>query len=360
MIGHPIPSQRLYHQHISQNRFERPDQIVDWLGAVQAQDYAAAKWALGLRLQNSSDAAIEQAFTEGAILRTHVLRPTWHFVTPANIRWMLALTAPRVHAFNAYQYRQFKLDASIFKKSQATLAGALHGGRQMTRAELGSVLREAAIPTDELRLTLLMMNAELEGVLCSGARQGKQFTYALLDERAPQARPMNKEEALAELARRYFTSRGPATLRDFVWWSGLTTTDARRGLEMIKSQLSEENIAGETYWLCAESTPTETSSPTAYLLPNYDEYVVAYTERGAIYDGLGNDKLDARGNVLFNYVIVIDGQVVGTWKRTIKKAAVEIELTPFGVLTAAQHQAVAHAAQRYGAFLGQPVVLSSV
>src|SRR6266568_4837740 len=241
-----IAHQRLHNQFIAQQAFEKADDVVRWLGAVQAQDYAAAKWALGLRMQNSTDDLIEQAFTDGTILRTHVMRPTWHFVLPADIRWMLALTAPRVLATIAYYDRTLELDDAVFSQSNAVLAKALQGGKQLTRAELFSELQQAGIATDNLqRIGHILMHAELDGIICSGARRGKQFSYALLDERAPQARTLDCEEALAEFARRYFTSRGPATLQDFVWWSGLTVADARAGLEMVKPQLVHAVVDGQ-------------------------------------------------------------------------------------------------------------------
>ena len=352
MTPNNITSQRLHNQHITGTLFKKPEEVVQWLGAVQAQDYAAAKWAVAQRTVNSTDADLDRLFAEGTILRTHVLRPTWHFVTPADIRWMLALTAPRVNALNAHYCRKLELDDALFARSNTALAKALQGENQLTRAELAGVLNQAGIATDNLRLVHFMMRAELDGIICSGARRGKQFTYALLDERAPQAKALEREEALAGLSRRYFMSRGPATLQDFVWWSGLTTNDARDGLEMIKSQLICEEGDGQTYWLPLSSTSLEDQpSPTAYLLPNYDEYVVGYTDRNAIIDASHTEKLDSRNNPLFQYIIVINGRIVGAWKRTLKKHSVVIELNPFTPLTEAESQAVAMAAQRYGAFL---------
>src|SRR6266568_4047343 len=307
-----IAQQRLYNQLITRQTFEKAGDVVRWLCAVQAQDYAAAKWALGLRMQNSTDEIIEQAFAVGAILRTHVMRPTWHFVSPADIRWLLALTAPRVNAGNASWYRRLELDDALFIRSNAVLAKALQGGKQLTRAELVSVLQRAGIATDDLlRFTYIMIRAELDGIICSGARSGKQFTYALLDERAPQARTLDRDDALAEFARRYFTSRGPATLQDFVWWSGLTVADARTGLEMVTSQLLYEVIDGQTYWFTSSTLPANDLSQTVYLLPNYDEYIVGYTDRSAVFDASHTQKLDTRGNVLFQHTIVLNGRIVG-------------------------------------------------
>lgn len=350
--------QRLHNQLLSQTKFTRPSQVVAWLGAVQSQDYAGAKWALAQRTKGLADAAIERAFADGEILRTHILRPTWHFVTPIDIRWMLALTAPRVRSAMAYMNRQLGLYPAIFKKSNAVLIKALQGNMQLTRPELGQILQKAGVPMDGLRLGHLMARAELDGIICSGARRGKQFTYALLDERAPQAKTLEHDEALAELTRRYFTSHGPATLQDFVWWSGLTTTEARKGIEFVKSQFECELVDDQTYWFIAFGSTRKPSS-TVHLLPDYDEYTVGYTDRTAIFDNSHTDKLDARGSILAQYSIMINGQVAGTWKRTIKKNEVVIELVPFTMLTDDQSQAIIAATQQYGKFLGLPVVLTN-
>ncbi|MCX6047936.1 MAG: winged helix DNA-binding domain-containing protein [Chloroflexi bacterium] len=353
-----IAHQRLHNQLINQHTFDKPADVVQWLGAVQAQDYEGAKWAVGQRLNGLSDSAIEQACTEGAILRTHLLRPTWHFVTPVDIRWMLALTAPRVNLLLSHYYRKLGLDDALFAQSNAVLTQALQGGRQLTRAELGTILQQAGIATkDLLRLTHIMIRAELDGVVCSGAKRGKQFTYALLEERAPQAKFLSHEAALAELAKRYFTGHGPATLKDYVWWSGLTVADARAGIEMVQPQLNHAIIAGQTYWFATAPPLATWQMPIAHLLPNYDEYIVGYTDRSAVYDAQPIQNLDTRGNVLFNYIIVIDGKVVGTWKRTFKKEIVIVELTPFAPLSPTEFEAVTAAAQRYGEFLGLTVVL---
>lgn len=186
------------------------------MGAVQSQDFAAAKWAIGLRLPESKDTEIERVFNDGEILRTHVLRPTWHFVAPEDIRWMLALTAPRVNQCISYYYRKLELDAAVFKKSNEIIIKALEGGSQLTRAKLMLKLEQAGILTNDLRSNHLMIRAELDAVVCSGARKGKQFTYALLEERVPPAKTLSRDEALAELSARYFTSHGAATLQDFV------------------------------------------------------------------------------------------------------------------------------------------------
>ncbi len=347
-----IAHQRLHNQLITRPLFEKPEDIVRWLGAVQCQDYAAAKWALGLRSQGLTSDHIEQAISDGSILRTHVMRPTWHFVTPADIRWMLALTAPRVLAAIAYYDRVHELDGATFIKSNAVLTKALQGGKHLTRTELASELQQAGFAIDNLqRLGHIIMHAELDGIICSGARRGKQFTYALLDERVPPNRALDRNEALAEFVGRYFTSHGPATLQDFVWWSGLTTVDAKAGLEMVSSQLIHEVVDGQTYWFSTSAPPAHDLSQTIYLLPNFDEYTVAYTDRSAVIDDSDMAKFDTRGNVL-NNTIVLDGRVIGTWKRTLKKDTVIVAPNLFTSLTEAETSALVAAANRYGAFLG--------
>ena len=227
---------RLRNQKLARSEFREPGDVVAWLGAAQAQDYPSAKWAIGMRANGITDADVERAFNEGTVLRTHFLRPTWHFVTPADIRWMLTLSGPRVHAVNASYYRKFGLDSATLARSRATLERALQSGTHLTRSELASALRRAGIAADGPRLAYLVMHAELDQVICSGARRGKQFTYALLDQRVQGVATVARDEALAELTRRYFSSRGPATLRDYVWWSGLTVRDARAGIEMAGSR----------------------------------------------------------------------------------------------------------------------------
>ena len=348
---------RLHNQLLSTTTFKNPIDVVGWLGAVQSQDYAGAKWALGQRIKNTTDAAIEQAFDEGAILRTHIMRPTWHFVTPEDIRWMLALTAPRINALCATYYRKLELDTATFKRSNTLLITALRGGKQLTRAELTSLLQKNGIASDDpLRFTYLIVRAELDGIVCSGARRGRQFTYALLDERAPHTRTLERDEALAELAKRYFISHGPATLQDFVWWSGLIIADARKALDSIKLQLVHEVENGQTYWF-ADSMPLRIPSPMVHLLPDYDEYAVGYTDRSAIFDISHANKLDSRGSELAQYTIILDGHIAGTWKRTLKKSKVVIEMLPFRVLTKVEDRAVADAAEHYGKFHGLSVQL---
>jgi hypothetical protein len=345
----------MHNQRLVGTTFTQPDEVVGWLGAVQAQEYPGAAWGIAQRADGLSSAAIDRAFAQGTILRTHMLRPTWHFVTPADIRWMLTLTSPRVHAQNASYYRKLELDDAVFARASAVLEQALHGGRQRTRAELAALLQQAGVATtDRLRLSYIMMRAELDGLICSGAMRGKQHTYALLVERAPAARSLARDEALAELTRRFFTSHGPATVKDYTWWSGLTTADARAGLDMNAPHLESAVVDGISYWFAPHAPGAPPASPRAHLLPAYDEYTIAYKDHAAI---LSPEHLQ-RVVAAFGIVIIVDGQIVGAWKRTLAKDNVVLTLSPFTSLTPAEDQAVALAVQRYGAFLERPVILA--
>jgi hypothetical protein len=317
------------------------------MGAVQAQDYPGALWAIGMRMRNAIASDIEQAMADGVIIRTHPMRGTWHFVAAEDVRWLLNLMAPGRFASNALWYRRLELDEATFAKSNAILAQTLQDGKQLTRKELAAVLRQAGISTEGLRLTFLLHRAELEAVICSGARRGKQFTFALLDEVVPSSRMLKRDEALAELAQRYFTSHGPATLQDFIWWSGLAAADARAGLEMVKSQFVQETIDGKTYWLSPSTPTTKVALPCAYLLPPYDEYTVAYKDRSAVLDPAYRQQA---GFAIFGPTIAIDGQIAGTWKREFKKEAVVVTTSPFTSLTEAHNQAIATAIDCYQRF----------
>jgi winged helix DNA-binding protein len=352
---------RLHNQFLSHPDFTKPEQVVECLGAVQSQDYAGGKWALGIRMNGATDAAIDRAFNEGKILRTHILRPTWHFVSPQDIRWMLTLSAPRVHAVNGFMYRQQELDQVIIQKSYGVLESVLQGNKQLTRTELGSAFEKAGIKHAKgVRLGYFMMSAELDGIICSGARRGKQFTYALLEERAPKVQALERDEALAELTRRYFATRGPATLQDFTWWSGLTMAEARGGIELIKSQFVNEVFEDQTYWFANSVSPVKEKSPTAHLLPNYDEYFIGFKDRSAIGKVANLANVEANNPAFLAHIIIIDGQIVGGWKRALRKDVVLVELNLITKLTKAENQAVMAAIEQYGKFLGLPAKLANV
>jgi hypothetical protein len=356
-----ILAERLRHQNLIDPALRRkPAQVVSSLCAMQAQDYPAAKWAIGLRIPGCQDADVEQAFNDGLILRTHVLRPTWHFVAPEDIRWLLALSGPRVHAVNAYYYRQLGLDDKAFKKSCAVMHRMLEGGKNMTRAELAVVLKRAKIPADGLKLGYLMMHAELEGVICSGPRRGKQFTYALLEERAPAAKALDRDEALARLAGRYFASHGPATVRDFSWWSGFTLTESQRAVEAARPALEATTISGLVFWNTDTPVAKGTARLPVMLLPNYDEYLIAYKDRALVVDAERAANIAARTNGAFANHLIVDGRLAGGWSRRIVGNSVALDVAPYKKLTPAQARALANAAELYGEFLGLPATVSVV
>jgi hypothetical protein len=340
---------RLQNQHLTKPEFNSPADIVKYLGAVQSQDYSGAKWALGMRLKNSTDEFIEQAFTAGEIIRTHVMRPTWHFVHPDDARWMLDLTAHRIQALAKGRHKQLEIDDAVLTKSEKIITKALQGGKQVARDELSALLKQNGIATNEQRYVHIMMHLELEQVICSGGRAGKQFTYALFDDRVPKSKKLNHDEAVIKLMERYFTSHGPATLADFVWWSGLTITDARTGIENLKHKLRNYDFEGNTYWFT--DNPLIAKSTAAYLLPNYDEYIVSYKDRSFAINVKDVNKADPRGTI-FNHTIILNGKIEGIWKKMIKKDTLEVELTPFKKLSDAGLKATEIAAKKYAEFLG--------
>ncbi len=355
MTTSEIAHQRLHNQHLSSPDFEKPAEVVKWMGAVQAQDYYGAKWALGQRMRNATDDDIEKAFAGGEILRTHVMRPTWHFVTPADIRWLLKLTAPRVNAASSYYYRKLDLDHAVFTRCNKALAKALRSGNYLTRETLRTVIKRAGIANhDPLRFNHMLLRAELDGLICSGPRRGKQFTYALLDERAPQTKALSREEALAELTRRYFTSHGPATFADFSWWSGLTATDVKQGIELASRHLVEEVIEGKIYWRPSSTPGATQAARVACLLPSFDEYLIAYKDRSAaIHPKYRQPSL--KDNVVFSSPILLNGQIVGRWNRKIEKNSVKVTVSPFSPLSKTETRAIAQAVHRYGEFLNMTV-----
>jgi hypothetical protein len=334
--------ERLKHQKLTQSTMRRAEDVVDWLGAVQAQDFTGAKWALALRAPGLTDVDVERAFTEGRLLRTHVLRPTWHFVTPADIAWMLSLNATRLRRLNLTYAGKLALDARTLLRSRAAIERALAGAQALTRAELSTVLRRARINASGQRLGHLLFDLEQQAVICSGPRRGKNFTYALLAERVPQRPMLSRDEALATLAARYFRSHGPATLRDFAWWSGLTMGDVKRAvglarIEPVATVPGLQRAAGATY-----------------LLPNYDEFVIAYRDRGAIVDPDRARNLGVFTTRELPHYLLIEGRIAGSWRRTISDTRVAVDAVTYEPLSPAQSASLKRQAARYGAFLGLP------
>lgn len=328
--------------------------------AVQSQDYPGAKWGVGQRFAGATDTELDRAFDAGEIIRTHVMRPTWHFVAPEDLRWLLALTAPRVHQANGYQYRLLGIDRETTVQSRAVIERALDG-RALVREELARALEEAGVLGSGLRLGYLIIDAELEGLICSGPRRGKRQTYALVAQRIPPSRPRERDEALAELARRYVEGHGPAQAIDLAWWSGLTVAQARSALELASESLERETIDGRAFWSAPgtmAAVPTF-ERPRVHLLPNYDELFVAFRDR---CDGL-DPELPPPARVaaeILNHVIVRNGLAVGGWRRSEVGGTYRIALNLLVSLDSAERRALSDEVARLAGFLGKPVAVTGL
>jgi len=355
--GADVAARRIVNQHLAKQSVATGSEMVSSLAAVQAQDYVGAKWGIALRTTSATDADVEREVSEGRIVRTHILRPTWHFVAASDLRWMLELTAPRVRMAVASYDRKLGIDADVRRQMRNVVVQALRGGKHLTRGELAEALTKNAVRADGTqRLAHLMIHAELDGLICSGPRRGKQFTYRLVDECIPPTRYLMRDVALHNLATRYFTTRGPATEKDFAWWSGLTMADARNAVNSVE-HLESEIIGGQTYWFI----PARVSQrkPIAALLPAYDEYLVSYADRSATQRRVKPESVGESFSFLGRYVIIVDGQIVGRWKSVTTRGGVSVALEPLTRLTRAELDAIEEQAERLGQFLGVPVQIES-
>jgi hypothetical protein len=309
---------------------------------------------VGQRAHNITDADLDGLFDAGVILRTHVLRPTWHFVLPEDAHWLLQLTGPRLRARLRGRHRQLELTDREIALAASVMAEALAGGRSLTRAELGGLLRAAGIAPDGQRLPHLLLCAELDAVIVSGPLRDRQFTWALFEERAPRSRLLDRDEATVRLACRYFHGHGPALLEDFTWWSGLTLAEARRAIAAAGPALEAMDLDGKTYWLASPSLAASglDPSPLAHLLPNWDEYTVGYRDRSAIVRPSEADQISRLpfGSMLAN-VVTLGGRVRGGWTRKVGRHEVEVLVQPFGAFSPPEVEAVQEAARRLGRFL---------
>ena len=359
---------RLINQQLAASSFNTAKELIGWMGAMQAQDYNQAKWAVGVRLPHLTEEEIESSFNKGEILRTHLMRPTWHFVSADDIYWMLELTAPQIKAALNSRHRELELTETVVRKSQKVMEKVLSSNHSMTREELLNELQKSDIPTDLQRASHFMLRAEIDGIICSGATQGKKQTYALLSDRVPEKKTLLKEEALAKLTKKYFSSHGPATISDFAWWSGLPIADARRGLEMNKPNLSSATIGSATYWFANTSALLHTLSDSVYLLPAFDEFLISYKNRSAVITAEDHKKAIS-DNGIFRPVVLVNGQISGLWKRTIKKDTVVIETDYFRPHNKTEERLISNAADLFGSFsekkaeikfFGKPTGLQSV
>lgn len=355
MTINDIPLIRLYNQQLLGTKLKTPKAVVQWMGAIQAQDYAMSKWAIGSRLPGTTDESIEKAIDNGTIIRTHILRPTWHLVAADDIYWMLELTAPHIQPSVNFMNRQLGLDEKVFKRSNTIIEKSLRDHNHLTREELMTELQKAKINTDALRAAHLMFDAELKGIVCNGAMRGKQFTYALLGERVPEAIRMSKDESIAALALRFFTSHGPATLQDFIWWSGLSITNAKAGLNNVKNKLAGEIIEGREYWFSLKTViPPQTD--TLFFLPAYDEFMISYKDRSASLD-TSFSSTAITGNGIFKPIIVVNGKTAGVWKRSFKKDTIIIEPQFFKKTGNPKKQELLAAIKPYSDFMNMKTIL---
>ena len=348
---------RLANQQVSQPELSTPEELAHWMGAMQAQDYEMAKWALGVRLPGSTRKDIEKAIQAGQIIRTHLLRPTWHFVAANNLRWILELSAPRIRVAARSRQKQLGITKELISKSNKVIEQALANNKAMMRKELVEHLEDTGFKNEDNKASHLLINAELDGVICSGPSLEKDYTYALFEDPVPPAQKLTKEEALAKLALTYFKSHGPATLEDFTWWSGLTKTGARKALKLAEEKLISDEIDSQTYWISEETKHPGFHEESVYLLPAYDEYLISYRDRNAAIR-IEDQKRAISNNGIFRPIIVLNGEVVGIWKRTEKKNAVYVETKFFRDLSKERIEQVEEAAKKFADFLGKELNLA--
>jgi hypothetical protein len=347
-----VLSRRRATQRLTQDRLPSAADVVRLLGCVQSQEYAHALWSLGMRTLGVTAADVQAEFDRGDFLRTHILRPTWHFVAAEDIRWILQVTAPRVQKLNQTIYRQESLDPATLHRGVVSIVEELQGGRYRTRAELARALADRGLISQRIRLAYIVMNAELEGVICSGPMRGAQQTYALLDERAPQS--ATAEGDSDELARRFFLGHGPASIQDLARWSSLTIGQCREAVEAVKNHLDCVTVEGVELWFDPDGCRARPSSG-ALLLPLYDELTLSYP---VINFPRANGHPHLPGEDLFVGSVIIADTNVGTWRRTVQgqRMIMEITVAP-GVLAESQDLLEAAAAD-LAAFAGKELELT--
>jgi DNA glycosylase AlkZ-like len=358
MIRSEIADIRLVSQQLTGTKLTTPKEIVEWMVAMQAQDYPMAKWAVGVRLPGSTDGDIEASIDSGSIIRTHLLRPTWHFVAGEDVAWLIDLTRTQIKAAQRSRDRQLELTEEEYTKSNTIIEKALSTGVHLSREELLRELNKANIATDQNRSAHLLARAELEKIICSGATRNNKPTYALFSQRVPQAKKLTREEALSQLARGYFASRCPATLQDFTWWSGLPAGEARQALELVKMEFNPETIDGKTYWLTVDFSISQSNLASVLFLPTYYEFMLSYTDRSAsIPAELESHMREISDRGVFRSIIVVNGQVVGIWKKTIKKEQILLELQYFIQQDNHTLQMVEKASLQYKNFTGKKIMI---
>ncbi len=345
---------RLINQQIAGSEFNTPKEIVGWMGAIQAQDFAMAKWAVGMRLPGSTEKTINSAIDSGEIIRTHLLRPTWHFVSADDIYSMLSLTAPNIKAAMKSRDKQLELNDAVYRKSNSILEKALAGGYHLTRKEIADLLATEDINTSDNRLSHILMRAELDGIVCNGKTRNNKLTYALLSERAPKASVFSREESLGVLARTYFRSHGPATLKDFTWWSGLPVKDSKYALELVKHEFVSETVNNQMYWFAETTVNPMVKKDHIFMMPAYDEILISYKDRTAILP-FTNHQNAVSNNGIFRPVIIVNNQVEGIWKRTTKNNKTILETNFFRQPDNLSREMIAGAFASYRKFINKEV-----
>jgi hypothetical protein len=345
---------RLRNQHLVRPRFAAPVDLVRFFGAIQAQDFTGSLWAIGQRLAGAVEADVAAAVASRAIVRTWPMRGTLHFVPAKDVRWMLALLEPRLTSGNVGRHRQLGLAPADFARARKVLTRSLEGGRRLTRPSAYELLKRGGVSPAGQRGIHLVGHLAQKGLLCFGPWEGKQPTFVLLDEWVPRPAEPSREEALARLATAYFRSHGPATLRDFAWWSGLLAKDAEAAVHEAGGAIVRDARGDRTTWTGAAALSRARARPSAALLPPWDEYLVAYKDREA---ALGHLTSAPPPMVIGNALVVIDGRVRGTWQRSRSASAIGITLRLWSAVTEGERRSALLAAQRYGRFVGKPAAI---
>jgi Winged helix DNA-binding domain len=353
MTHRDVLRRRLATQRLHGERLPSAAQAVRLLTCVQSQEYAHALWSLGMRTSSLMATDVQAEFDRGAFLRTHILRPTWHFVAAEDIRWILQLTAPRVQRLNQTIYRQERLDPATLERGAALIVEELRGGQCRTRAELGQALADRDLTSQGLHLAYIVMNAELEGLICSGPMRGAQQTYALLEERVPRTEAATGDAA--ELAYRFFLGHGPASIQDLARWSSLTVTQCREAVDAVKGRLECATVDGVDLWFDNTDPPQVQAAPGALLLPLYDEVTLSYP---AINFPLGHGHPHQPGQDLFIGCVIIDETNVGLWRRTFKGSKMIMEVTVAPGVLARSGSLIETAAADLAAFTGKELELT--